>query len=287
MSQPLLDVQKQLQEEQASRPHEDCMTASATDMDCLSLSYNKESTHSTLHQTASAGRTPQADHAVPAQSVPVQAPAWMDSAQLHQQTVGWEKALAAVQHHMAAHGPYHGLLGFSQGAAVAAAVAASVCAQQRRRSQPVSTVACDKVMPGHVAPPLSAAAKSAARVSGIGEAVTPTEGCDTALCGSLTGQPDPMGCELRCVVLCSGYIPGCPEVQQVLHPQQPVAIPSCHVYSVSGADQQVPTALSQQLAGCFAAEGRVVVEHDAGHLIPSAQQVVQQIKAFLEHVLVK
>jgi predicted esterase len=284
VSQPLLELQRQQQHEQASRPHEVCMSIIPTDTQNAASQHGKESTPSAFLQAGPVGKAPQATPgASPQENAAMQAPAWIDSAQLHQQTIGWDQALAAVQLHMAAHGPYDGLLGFSQGAAVAAAVA-SVLAQQRCRSRPVSTTTCRDAVPGDEVPQSLPGAAAAARPPG-GAGATPCDAGGNATLNPVSAdQPDPLGCQVRFVVLCSGYIPGCPEVQQVLHPQQPLDIPSCHVYSVSGADQQVPTALSQQLAGCFAAERRVVVEHGGGHLIPSSQQVVQQIKGFLEHV---
>lgn len=53
-----------------------------------------------------------------------------DQQQLHQ-TEGWEQSLAALQSYMQVQGPFDGLLGFSQGAAVAAAL----CALQQQATK--------------------------------------------------------------------------------------------------------------------------------------------------------
>lgn len=60
------------------------------------------------------------------------APAWVDEQQLHRQTEGWPQSQAALLRALREHGPFDGVLGFSQGATVAAVLAVQQWQQQQQ-----------------------------------------------------------------------------------------------------------------------------------------------------------
>lgn len=69
------------------------------------------------------------------------APDGFDPQQLQTQTEGWEASLAALQAFIRIQGPFDGVLGFSQGAAVAAALCALQQLRQGQGGEPVRLVA--------------------------------------------------------------------------------------------------------------------------------------------------
>ena len=121
-----------------------------------------------------------------------------DEWQFQQQTAGWqdsEQALAAV---LREKGPFDGVLGFSQGAAVAAVLAAQQWQQQTEKR--------------------------------LGQAGSGADSCiETAAAASPS--------QLQFAILCSGYRSPLPEHRQLLETAAAaggVALPSLHIYGAGG-----------------------------------------------------
>jgi len=144
-----------------------------------------------------------------------------------------------------------GVLGFSQGAAVAAVVAA-LCQQQQ----------------------------TAEHTSGSNSGCVPECG-GTKLCQA-SGDLLP---QLKFVILASGFVSPAPEHQELLRQQAPINLPSLHVYASvakGGADRQIQQLKSEELLQLFAEESRQVITHSGGHMLPSDAASVAEVKSFLQ-----
>ena len=154
-------------------------------------------------------------HAPPEAAAAVAAAAAAGSAlpveQWAEQSEGWEASRVVIAEALSAHAPVDGILGFSQGAAVAALAASHF----------------------H---------------------------------------------DLRFAILCSGYAPTAPPLAALL--ASPLPLPSLHIFG--RADRQMAQAAPcEQLVELFGAEGRVVVEHTQGHIVPASNAYADRYVAFL------
>ena len=84
--------------------------------------------------------------------------------------------------------------------------------------------------------------------------------------------------DLRFAILCSGYAPTAPPLAALL--AAPLPLPSLHIFG--RADRQMAQAAPcEQLVALFGAEGRVVVEHTQGHIVPASNAYADRYVAFL------
>jgi hypothetical protein len=150
--------------------------------------------------------------------------------------------------------PIDGILGFSQGAAVAACVAA-LCQQQQRQQQ------------------VAAQGQSEMAVG---------RGCVSGLEQQGSSQQLP---QLKFVLIASGFVSPAQEHRDLLQQQAPIALPSLHIFASGadgGSDRQIQQQMSEQLLELFDESSRCVVTHAGGHMVPSAAAAVAEIKAFLQ-----
>ena len=177
--------------------------------------------------------------------------------QWRRQTEGWPASEAALLDVLQHEGPFDGVLGFSQGAAVAAAL----CAQQQQQQQQQQQL----LAPAKAATSLrfailcsgypSAAPEHKAMHAEIGPLQLPT----LHMFGSHAAQNQAT----------AGHNDSCS------HPlQQPVR--TC--------DQQVSTVASRQLLDLCEQRLCHVVEHSNGHMIPVDKRCIQRLRTFLLHV---
>ncbi|PNH05061.1 Rhodanese-like domain-containing protein 6 [Tetrabaena socialis] len=241
------------------------------------------------------------------------APPYVDELQYSRQTEGWAESLAAVQRAVRERGPFDGVFGFSQGAAVAAALCA-LQQQQRQQEQ---------------------------------EAGRQQDGA-AAAAGGPEAQLQPPEFGFRFALLASGFAPPLPHHRALLERLGPIDLPSLHVYGSGGTehvygsgaaehvygsgpagqgygsgdaqqaadnggggnaasvagdggacdtvhvtsdvgggatagDRQIPPRESEALAAEFACGRgqRRVVQHHSGHLIPSTRGHAASFRAFL------
>lgn len=200
------------------------------------------------------------------------APEYIDEEQYMRQVQGWNPSWQSLQAFIRKHGPFQGVLGFSQGAAVAAVL----CAMQQQQSRQRQQQQQQEQQKQH------------------------QEDCDEG--SSAAGvahdalQADvQLGFEFA--ILASGYRSRCPEHEQLFDAVGPLLIPSLHVFGGSaaaasadtsaaapetGQDRQVSAAESEALAALFeATAGRRIVRHGQGHVLPCKRSVIQELRAFL------
>ncbi|PSC70407.1 rhodanese-like domain-containing 6 isoform X1 [Micractinium conductrix] len=173
------------------------------------------------------------------------AAAWVDDTQFQRQAAGWAESEQELQRVLREQGPFDGVLGFSQGAAVAAVLAVQHARQQQQQEQ-------------H--PP-----------GGIG---------GNGACEGSVGAG-----ALRFAIMCSGYRSPLPAHAALLDAAAAAGgapIPTLHIYGAGSADRQISGQESAALAECFDPTQRFVVRHAGGHLIPSCKSVVARLLAFLQ-----
>ena len=178
--------------------------------------------------------------------------------QWRQQTEGWPASEAALLDVLQHEGPFDGVLGFSQGAAVAAALCAqqqqpaAVSMQARRRwHRPRPSLRFAILCSGYP----SAAPEHRAMHAEVGPLQLPT----LHVFGSHAAQTRR------------------PQVTMI-----PAAIRLQH--SAPTCDQQVSTAASRQLLDLCEQRLCHVVEHSNGHIIPVDKRCIQRFRTFLLHV---
>lgn len=150
--------------------------------------------------------------------------------------------------------PLDGILGFSQGAAVAAVVAA-LCQQQR---QDCAQLSCQN--------------------SRMDQSASASQ-LQLQLPAATLGSP-----KLKFVIIASGFPSPAPEHESLLNKQMPIALPSLHIFAAAsegGSDRQIQQDMSERLLEMFDASSRRVVTHPGGHMIPTDAASVAQIKDFL------
>ena len=175
-----------------------------------------------------------------------------------QQTEGWPASEAALVDVLRREGPFDGVLGFSQGAAVAAAL----CAQQQLQQQQQPLTCANAVAPLRFAILCSgfpsAAAEHKTVHAGVGSLQLPTLhmfGAHTAHDTTAAGHDHPGP-----------------------HPVSHVGPP----YN----DRQVGTAASRLLLDMCEPRLCHVVEHSNAHIIPVDKRSIQQFRSFLLHMAV-
>ncbi|GLI64783.1 hypothetical protein VaNZ11_008187 [Volvox africanus] len=198
------------------------------------------------------------------------APSFVDELQYTRQTAGWQESLAAVQTAVRQLGPFDGVFGFSQGAAVAAVL----CALQQRQQQWRQERAALSV-PGAAPPqgPESGGQAEAHKGGGI------MSDCDSGF---------------RFAVLASGFPSPLPEHRELMAAVGPLELPSLHVYGSGAAaggnagaggnfDRQISPFESEALAAAFSCAGgrRRFLRHQSGHLIPATKSHAATFRAFL------
>lgn len=141
------------------------------------------------------------------QEQPQQQAQCMDEWQFSRQTAGWQESWSSLQGVLAAQGPFDGVLGFSQGAAVAAAL----CALQEEE--------------------LLGAAQRAGCSAGAGQGVSSSAGAEQGV-SSLAG-PAPPAPWFKFAVICSGYVSPVPEHAALLErcrQRGGIHLPSVHIF---------------------------------------------------------
>ena len=202
-------------------------------------------------------------------------PAWAtDPWQPERQTHGWSASAAACHHALRDLGPFDGLLGFSQGAAVAAVLAAQQWQQQQAQGQ--------QQRPGgkpDPAPPFAFVLLCSGFRSPVPEHATLLAEAAAAggiplpslhLFGSADRQIDAAASEALAACFhpaqasaASGGTAGCRCLLLIPHSG----------WRRSDACRHAPAPAPLQ---------RCVVRHGAGHLIPSSREAVAPLRAFLE-----
>lgn len=139
-----------------------------------------------------------------------------DPLQYQQQTEGFAESLAYLKSVISNEGPFDGILGFSQGAAMVALL----CAQKGKIDQELG---------------------------------------------------------IRFVILCSGFA-----VDRAGYEKGSITCPSLHIFgNEEGADRQISSGSSRDLASYFDDGCRVDIEHDSGHIIPTKPPYIDEVREFL------
>jgi hypothetical protein len=95
----------------------------------------------------------------------------------------------------------------------------------------------------------------------------------------------------RFAILASGFVSPAPEHRQLVQEQQPLQLPSLHVYAAAedgcacSGDRQIQQQLSDELYQLWEPSVRQRILHDGGHLIPCRKDVATDIKAFLQQFI--
>ena len=218
--------------------------------------------------------------------------------QLQRQTCGWKESLERIRDAVQHRGAYDGLLGFSQGCAMALLLlAASELAQSSPSSGPDGADAGSwassrtRVDPGEcgVAEPQQSrgpasddsntkhgccSSKASLELHNKGLSVLSEE-----LQQEIRSFAQPNASPYKFAFLFSGHRGVCPEAQQIIRAAAPLATPSMHVYGAPGQDQQVPYAASAELTGLF--DNARAVVHSKGHVAPSSKADCQLYLEFV------
>lgn len=202
------------------------------------------------HAAPQISSTSTEDHAAAAASPWQLAPADVATQDQHlTQCCGWQQSWHVIQEALSGQQQHiDGLLGFSQGSAVAAVVAALL--QQQRQQQ----AAQDQQQQADAAGAQTPAARSA------------------------------VAQRVKFMILASGFVSPVAEHLELLQQQRPLQLPSLHVYAAAevGSDRQIQQQLSDELFDQCAAATRQRILHDCGHLIPCRREVMNEIRAFLQ-----
>ncbi|GJP61129.1 hypothetical protein CLOP_g18330 [Closterium sp. NIES-67] len=238
--------------------------------------------------------------------------------QLDGQVYGWAASLSYLREVVSKLGPFDGVLGFSQGAAVAAAVAA-LASQERKETQGLSHCKEGEGLGG--------TRKQSEERKECEEQKGREEGVER---GGAVGEWKGWG--IRFAILCSGYV-AASEAHSFMHDltgEAVVTLPSLHVFGASADhsnamldgpsipsvsnndhsrsttptrtadataatvgiitmpssrqchhDRQVSQQQSEELAEMFEADSRVVLCHDCGHVIPVNEAIISAFKDFI------
>jgi hypothetical protein len=89
--------------------------------------------------------------------------------------------------------------------------------------------------------------------------------------------------QLKFVILGSGFVSEAAEHVSLLQQQQPLSIPSLHIYAcaATGSDRQIQHDSSQHLLGVWDVHSRQEIVHSSGHVIPCDRETVGYIRGFL------
>eukprot|EP00877_Chromochloris_zofingiensis_P013685 jgi/Chrzof1/8570/Cz03g15300.t1 len=171
------------------------------------------------------------------------APDCISAGQYETQTEGWDASLQVLMAAVRDLGPFDGVVGFSQGAAVASVLCA--LQQQQQGQQASAQQSCLQVEPAGTA---------------ASEQVTLT---------------------FRFAILASGFLSPAEAHQQLMDDQMPLQLPSLHIFGGSGSDRQISMLNSERLLQAFDLSTRHVLRHDSGHIIPSSKSYIAELRAFL------
>jgi len=207
-----------------------------------------------------------------------QAPAgFIEQQQLERQTEGWDESLRVVAAALEQHAPIDGVLGFSQGAAVATVL----CAMQQLQQQKKAAGADDDDSSS------SSIKGSSTTAQGSSTTVQGSSSSSSSKGGSSNSRPEQ---ELerwlprfRFVVLASGFPSPSPSHAALLAAAGPLRLPSLHVFGgAGGRDTAVSAELSEGLANAFdPAEGRRLVRSGGGHDVPRTRPLISAVHQFL------
>eukprot|EP00897_Mesotaenium_endlicherianum_P005108 jgi/Mesen1/4625/ME000237S03664 len=225
-----------------------------------------------------------------------------DPLQYRRQVAGWEASRQYLQQVFREQGPFDGVLGFSQGAAV-------VHALTRLREQSTGAIdfrfaiLCSGFpFPAEVAGSLEEVAdgelNGAIACPSVGRAVARSSGSDASACHSLDGAVpcssdggavtccssggDAIACPSDGAIACpsGGDASACPSVDGA------ISCPSLHIYgSTAGEDKQISNNESKRLAAMYCRGMHVEVEHGSGHIISTRSDHVEVYKSFLKKFL--
>ena len=226
------------------------------------------------------------------------APDFVDELQYTRQSEGWEASEISLRDFLKRHGPFDGVLGFSQGSAVAA----TLCAQQQLQQQLQKERHLSDTSGGCVGPTLtdrgfrfailssgfvSACPAHSRILGGIGGAIKmpslhvfggggeghrlgmkETPGNDGG--GGTETTASATTPEVGCASGLRAAADGSSE------------LPSSSSVLGSGGDRQIDPVESERLMALFdAGAGRRVVRHGRGHVLPCSKSVATQVRAFL------
>ena len=182
--------------------------------------------------------------------------------QWRQQTAGWPESQAVIDQVLKQQGPFDGVLGFSQGAAVAAVL----CAQEQQQR-------CHFQQQQQQQQPPSAGARPALRFAIL------CSGYPSAAAGHRCLHADMGLLQLPTLHVFASRAHG---------PSAGDASCSCRESSNRArhacGDQQVDAKASHDLLELCEPRLRYVVEHQNGHIIPVDKGCIQRFRSFLEDV---
>lgn len=220
------------------------------------------------------------------------APQFVDESQYTRQTEGWEASEASLRDFVNLHGPFDGVLGFSQGSAVAA----YLCSQQQAESEgrcmggaPSWGFRFAVLSSGFV----SACPSHRRMLDSIGGIIKlPSLHVFGGVEKREAGYEDPIADEVNNsgrVAVASGEMQqvgtDCRTKSNTESPQSLKLLPESNLDPdlVDGSgDRQIDAVESERLLALFdSAEGRRVVRHGRGHVLPCKRSIAMQIKAFL------
>jgi hypothetical protein len=228
------------------------------------------------------------------------------------QAFGWQRSLSAVQSAIKAHGPFDGILAFSQGCVMAT----FVLALQQIRVKMMQTCSDPVIIsskPGSK-PGRAICQPNQESVLYIKKAEEPNcqgpthESNDHTILLTTAQkfrneQADCSRAQPHCLqtiqqyeglaeaaalsswsfsfaMLCSGHMGASPEVEAALQAAGPLCIRSLHVFGAAKKDRQVDEAQSRALAMWYC--NSTIVEHDSGHVVPSSRMHANKYLDFFQ-----
>ncbi|EFN56380.1 hypothetical protein CHLNCDRAFT_57621 [Chlorella variabilis] len=203
---------------------------------------------------------------------------YVDEWQFQAQTAGWRQSEQLLSRVLGDQGPWDGVLGFSQGAAVAGFLAARQWLEAQQQQQ-------QQQRHHHHHHQEQQQQEQQQQEQQQQEQQLEQEGFVGA---ARPGSSRPL---LRFAILCSGYRSPLPEHRRVLKAAAAAggaALPTLHIYGTGtagwGEDRQIGAQHSAELADCFDPTQRFVVRHAGGHVIPASKAVAGRLHDFLAHV---
>lgn len=203
------------------------------------------------------------------------------------QSCGWDRSWNVIWDALSSDRHYDGMLGFSQGAAVAAVVAALLQQQiqdsNKRETALMSLLQQQQLKSGHEEQQtmlLKDCCSDQHLLQDTREVEPSADHQQLSPVEVLQRSKEPA---MKFVILASGFMSPAQEHQELLARQTPIQLPSLHVYAGgrSNGDRQIQQQLSEALSMVFEPASRRTLMHDGGHLIPCNRGVVDQILEFL------